>query len=168
MRAPAFWVTSSSPAHLFIAHFPVALLLTGAAADLAGAVSGARKLRAFASALLIMGGAFALLAFLTGGGALGAAMARNPAGSSSLDVHQQLGSVGAWLLAGAAALRGRLGTVARRVARVGGAGRGGGVGRARRGAGAHRHRHLARLTPCGANSARRIRDPLADRAAAGA
>lgn len=93
------------PAHLFIAHFPVALLLTGAAADLAGAVVNDGRIRGFASALLIMGGAFALLAFLTGGGALPAALARNPAGSPSLEAHQQLGAVGAWLLAGAAALR---------------------------------------------------------------
>jgi uncharacterized membrane protein len=93
------------PAHLFIAHFPVALLLTGAAADLVGAVLKDGRVRGFASALLITGGAFALLAFLTGGGALGAAMARTPAGPPSLDAHQQLGAVGAWLLAGAAALR---------------------------------------------------------------
>lgn len=93
------------PAHLFLAHFPVALLVTGAAADLAGAVLGDRRIRSFASVLLVAGGAFALLAFLTGGGALSAALARNPAGSPSLETHQQLGAVGAWLLAGAAALR---------------------------------------------------------------
>jgi uncharacterized membrane protein len=93
------------PAHLFLAHFPVAMLVTGAAADLAGAVLRDRRIRTFATALLITGGAFALLAFLTGGGALSAVMGRNPAGSAALETHQQLGAVGAWLLAGAAALR---------------------------------------------------------------
>lgn len=93
------------PAHLFLAHFPVALLVTGAAADLAGALLRMERVRAFAGVLLVIGGASAFLAFFTGGGAVSAALARIPPGDPRLDAHQQWGAAGAWLLLGAAALR---------------------------------------------------------------
>jgi uncharacterized membrane protein len=93
------------PLHLFIAHFPVALLLAGAAADVGGAVLGSERTRAFAGVLLIAGGASAFLAFLTGGGALSAALSRVPPGDPRLDAHQQWGAAGVWLLLGAAGLR---------------------------------------------------------------
>jgi uncharacterized membrane protein len=93
------------PAHLFIAHFPVALIITGAAADLAGAALRSERTRAFAGVLLMAGGAFAFLSFLTGGGALAAALGRIPPGAPSIEAHQQWGAAGVWLLLGAAGLR---------------------------------------------------------------
>lgn len=93
------------PPHLFVVHFPVALLLAGAAADVGGAALHSQRVRAFAGVLLVLGGASALLAFLTGGGALSAALARVPPGDPRLEAHQQWGAAGVWLLAGAAGLR---------------------------------------------------------------
>jgi uncharacterized membrane protein len=93
------------PLHLFIVHFPVALLITGAAADLGGAVLRSERTRAFAGVLLIAGGACAFLAFLTGGGALSAALSRISPVDPRLEVHQQWGAAGVWLLLGAAGLR---------------------------------------------------------------
>lgn len=93
------------PIHLFIAHFPVALLLTGAAADVVGALLGRPRVRAFAGVLLVMGGAAAFVAFITGGGALAGALARIPPGDPRLEAHPQWGAAGVWLLVGAAGLR---------------------------------------------------------------
>jgi uncharacterized membrane protein len=93
------------PLHLFLAHFPVALLLAGAAADVGGAVLRSERTRSFAGVLLIAGGASAFLAFLTGGGALSAVLARVDPGDPRLEVHQQWGAAGVWLLLGAAGLR---------------------------------------------------------------
>lgn len=93
------------PAHLFIAHFPVALVVCGAAADLGGAVLRSERARAFAGVLLMLGGASAFLAFLTGGGALSAALSRVSPVDPRLEAHQQWGAAGVWLLLGAAALR---------------------------------------------------------------
>ncbi|HEX6040011.1 DUF2231 domain-containing protein [Longimicrobium sp.] len=92
-------------AHLFVVHFPVALLLTGAAADLAGAVLRSDRVRAFAGVLLVLGGAAAFVAFFTGGGALAAVLSRVTPGDPRLEAHQQWGAAGVWVLAGAAALR---------------------------------------------------------------
>ena len=91
--------------HLFVVHFPVALLVAGAAADLAGAALGSARMRAWGGAALVAGGAFALLAFLTGGGALQQAAARLGPVDPRVEAHQQLGAVSAWVLAGLAALR---------------------------------------------------------------
>jgi uncharacterized membrane protein len=91
--------------HLLIAHFPVALILTGAAADLAGALARRDALRRWAGALLVIGGATALLALFTGGDALARAAARFPAGDPRLEAHPQWGAVGSWLLLGGALLR---------------------------------------------------------------
>jgi uncharacterized membrane protein len=93
------------PAHLFLAHFPVALVVAGAAADLGGALARNGRTRAFAGVLLMAGGASAFLAFFTGGGALSAALSRILPGDPRLDAHQQWGAAGVWLLVGAAGLR---------------------------------------------------------------
>jgi uncharacterized membrane protein len=93
------------PAHLFIAHFPVALLLTGAVADVAGAAFGKRRLRELAGALLVLGAAGAVLAFLTGGGAFAMALMRVAPGDPRLDAHAQWGGAGVWVLAAAGVLR---------------------------------------------------------------
>jgi uncharacterized membrane protein len=93
------------PPHLFVAHFPVALILAGAAADAGGAIVRSGRARRFAGVLLIAGGASALPAFLTGGGARSAALSRVPPGAPRLEAHQQWGAAGAWLLLGAAGVR---------------------------------------------------------------
>jgi uncharacterized membrane protein len=92
-------------AHLLLAHFPVALVIVGAAADLVGVLARREAARVFGGILLILGGAAALGAFFTGGGALSEAMLRLGPGSPSLETHPQWGAVGTWLLAGGAALR---------------------------------------------------------------
>ncbi len=94
------------PAHLLVVHFPVALLVTGAAADLAGAAAGRPAWRRFAGVLLVLGAAGALLAFLTGQGALFAAVGRVSPADPSLEAHARLGGVAVWPLAAAGALRG--------------------------------------------------------------
>lgn len=93
------------PLHLFIVHFPVALLVTGAAADLAGALTRNERVRAWAGWLLVLGGAMAFAAFLTGGDAMARAMVRIPPGDPRLEAHAQWGGAGVWLLAGGAVLR---------------------------------------------------------------
>lgn len=94
------------PLHLFLVHFPVALLVTGAAADLAGALMRNERVRAWAGVLLVLGGAAAFAAFLTGGDALARALARVPPGDPRLEAHAQWGGAGVWVLAGGAVLRG--------------------------------------------------------------
>jgi uncharacterized membrane protein len=95
-------------AHLFIIHFPVALVLTGAAADVIGVAAGRPALRRHAGALLILGAVAALLAFLTGQGAMSAALLRgmpDAAAMQRIEAHSQWGAVGVWLLGGAGVLR---------------------------------------------------------------
>lgn len=94
------------PAHLFVVHFPVALLIVGAAADLAGAALKDAGLRRFAGVLLMLGAAGAVLAFFTGGGALSMAALRVPPGDPRIEAHTQWGGAGVWLLAVAGVLRG--------------------------------------------------------------
>ena len=93
------------PLHLFIVHFPVALLVTGAGADLVGALTRNERVRAWAGWLLVLGGVMAFAAFLTGGDAMARAMIRIPAGDPRLEAHAQWGGAGVWLLAGGAVLR---------------------------------------------------------------
>jgi uncharacterized membrane protein len=97
-----------TPLHLWVAHFPVALIVTGAAADVAGALLGRTGPRRWAGTLLVLGGIAALLAMLTGTGALEAALPRLGvvgAGAERVEAHAQWGGAGVWVLAGAAALR---------------------------------------------------------------
>jgi uncharacterized membrane protein len=93
-------------AHLFVSHFPVALLVTGALADLAGTAAGRPDVRRFASALLVLGAAGALLAFFTGQGAVHEVLGRISPVDPRLEVHARWGGAGVWLLAGAGVLRG--------------------------------------------------------------
>lgn len=93
------------PAHLILIHFPVALLVTGAAADLAGAATGRAGLRRGAGWLLLLGALAALLAFFTGQGALQAALGRVSPADTRLEAHTQWGAVGTWALVGAGFLR---------------------------------------------------------------
>lgn len=83
----------------------MALLLTGAAADLLGVINRSEGMRRAAGVLLILGGAGALLAFFTGQGALSAALSRIDPGSPRLEAHTQWGAVGVWVLMALAALR---------------------------------------------------------------
>ena len=94
------------PAHLFLAHFPVALILVGAAADAAGATLRDERLRRFAGALLLLGAGFALLSFFTGQNALSLALMRVGPADERVGLHTQWGGAGVWGLAAAAVLRG--------------------------------------------------------------
>jgi uncharacterized membrane protein len=92
-------------AHLWLAHFPVALVVTGVAADVAGALWKRDGLRTAAGALLVLGSAAALLSFLTGQGALMAAAARIGPANPHLEAHTQWGGAGVWPLAAFGLLR---------------------------------------------------------------
>ncbi|HEX6751458.1 MAG TPA: DUF2231 domain-containing protein [Longimicrobium sp.] len=96
----------SVPGHLFLAHFPVALIVTGAAADAIGAATAKQGLRRAAGALLVLGAATSMLTFLTGGAALQAIYPRVSPGDPRIEVHAQWGGAGVWALAAAGALRG--------------------------------------------------------------
>lgn len=91
--------------HLFVIHFPIAAAMLGAFADLVGAASGNPALRVRGGQLLMVAGFAALLAFLTGDGARLAALSTGEIDPSRLALHEQWGSVGAWVLVGAATAR---------------------------------------------------------------
>lgn len=93
------------PAHLFLAHFPLALLVVGAAADAVGVAVGSMPVRRWAGVLLMLGAAAALLAFLTGSGALSDLLGRVPPGHPRIEAHTQWGGAGIWLLVGTGMLR---------------------------------------------------------------
>jgi uncharacterized membrane protein len=95
----------SVPAHVFLAHFPVALVVTGAAGDALGAILARQGLRRAAGALLVLGAATAVLTFLTGQGALQAAYARLGPVDPRIEAHTQWSGAGVWALAAAGALR---------------------------------------------------------------
>ncbi|HEU4562970.1 MAG TPA: DUF2231 domain-containing protein [Longimicrobium sp.] len=85
--------------HVWLAHFPVALIVVGAVADVIGVATGRQGLRKGAGALLVLGAAAALLTFLTGQGALMAAGARIGAANRYVEAHTQWGGAGVWPLA---------------------------------------------------------------------
>lgn len=91
-------------AHLVIVHFPIALIVAAAAADLAGVALGDAALRRGAGRLLVAGALGALLAFFTGSGALSAFLAHTP-GNPAVEAHAQWGGAGVWGVAGAGLLR---------------------------------------------------------------
>jgi uncharacterized membrane protein len=92
------------PLHLFVVHFPVALLVVGAAADLAGAALRSDATRRWAGALLIAGALGAALAFFTGQGAA-FTLGRDPETYLRLETHTQWAGPGVWLLIAAGGLR---------------------------------------------------------------
>lgn len=92
--------------HLFLAHFPVALLVVGAAADVVGVALRSERIRGFAGVLLMLGGLAALLTFLTGQDALARALSRVSPVNPALEAHTQWGGAGVWVLVGGAVLRG--------------------------------------------------------------
>jgi uncharacterized membrane protein len=91
--------------HLFIIHFPIALILLGALVDLGGLALDDRALRIRAGQLIMLGSAMAFLAFVTGEGAKLAVLSVPTISLTALESHQQWGSVGTWGLVGAALLR---------------------------------------------------------------
>lgn len=94
------------PAHLFLIHFPVALVVVGAMLDVIGALGGRPDARRWGGAFLIMGAAAALLAFWTGQAALDHLAGGAPLlGSPVVEAHTQWGGAGVWPLAGAGMLR---------------------------------------------------------------
>jgi uncharacterized membrane protein len=94
------------PLHLFIAHFPLALILVGAVADAIGVVSGIERIRSWAGALLMLGAFAALLAFLTGAGATSIALSRPRPEYQLVATHSQWGGAAIWPIVGAGLLRG--------------------------------------------------------------
>jgi uncharacterized membrane protein len=94
------------PLHLFIVHFPLALVLVGAVADAIGAVSGAERVRSWAGALLMLGAFAAVVAFLTGAGATSVALSRPQPEYQLVATHSQWGGAAIWPIAAAGLLRG--------------------------------------------------------------
>jgi uncharacterized membrane protein len=92
------------PTHLFVVHFPVALLVVGAAADLTGAALRSEATRRWAGALLIGGALAAAVAFLTGQSAA-FTLGRDPETYLRLESHTQWAGPGLWLLIIAGGLR---------------------------------------------------------------
>ncbi|HET8654600.1 MAG TPA: DUF2231 domain-containing protein [Longimicrobiaceae bacterium] len=92
------------PIHLFVVHFPVAFIVVGAIADVAGAVFRSEGTRRWAGTLLILGAVFALAAFLTGQAAL-SALGPAREGGPRIEAHTQWGAVGVWVLVVAGGLR---------------------------------------------------------------
>ena len=92
------------PLHLLLVHFPVALLVVGAAADLIGAVLRNEGVRRWAGVLLILGAAASVPAMLTGQGAA-SVLPFDPQVYQRMEVHSQWGGAGLWLLVGAGGLR---------------------------------------------------------------
>lgn len=92
-------------AHLFIVHFPIALLMIGALADLAGVGLGDRALRLRAGQLIIIGGIAAFLAFVTGEGAKIAGLSSPEVDVAGIVLHEEWGAVGTWALLGIALAR---------------------------------------------------------------
>lgn len=91
--------------HLFVIHFPIAAASLGAFAELVGVASGNAALRVRGGQLLMVAGFAALLAVLTGEGAKLAAFAAGQLDPGRLALHEQWGSVGAWVLVGAGMAR---------------------------------------------------------------
>lgn len=93
------------PAHLYLAHFPVALVTLGAAADLAGVVMRDPRLRRFGGALIMLGALVAFFTFLTGQNALALALVRVHPGNPAIETHTQWGGAGVWVIVIAGVLR---------------------------------------------------------------
>jgi uncharacterized membrane protein len=91
--------------HLFIIHFPVALIVVAAGVESVGVAMADRSLREWAWRLMLIGTVATFLAFVTGEGALLAAMPRGGISPERLELHQQWGSVGTWGVLGMALLR---------------------------------------------------------------
>ncbi|CAN5806779.1 hypothetical protein BH23GEM8_BH23GEM8_03810 [soil metagenome] len=94
------------PLHLFIVHFPLALILVAAVTDATGAASGSERLRSWAGAMLMLGSFAALLAFLTGAGATSIALSRPQPEYQLVAYHSQWGGAAIWPIVGAGLLRG--------------------------------------------------------------
>ncbi len=93
------------PLHLFIAHFPLALIVLGAAADLLGTVLRREGLRRWAGTLLIAGAAFALLALVSGARAMSVVLSQPDPPYQLVAQHSQWGGAAIWPLAGGGVLR---------------------------------------------------------------
>jgi uncharacterized membrane protein len=93
------------PIHLFVSHFPVALVIAGALVDLVGTAAGDSSMRRGAGHLLIAGALAAFASFFTGGAALSAYLMQNPAPTAAVESHTQWGGAGVWLVCGAGAVR---------------------------------------------------------------
>jgi uncharacterized membrane protein len=94
------------PLHIFLAHFPFALILVGAAADTIGTVLQKERIRVWAGSALMLGSFFAVLAFLTGQRAMSYVLSQPQPPYQLVADHSQWGGAGLWVLVGAGVLRG--------------------------------------------------------------
>jgi uncharacterized membrane protein len=92
-------------AHIFIIHFPVALIVMGAVVEVLGVSLAAPRLRHMAWILILTGAVASFLAFVTGEGARIAALGPGTLDFERLEHHEQWASVGTWGLIGGALLR---------------------------------------------------------------
>lgn len=93
------------PAHLYLAHAPIGLVVIGAGADLLGVLLGREELRRWASSLVILGGVAAVLAFFSGSGALATMALRSPVEAERVAHHTQWAGAGVWVVVLAALAR---------------------------------------------------------------
>lgn len=92
-------------AHLFIIHFPVSLAVAAAGLDLIGVAMNDRTLRDWAWRFLLAAAFGVFLAFATGEGAQLAALGSGGVAPDRVATHAEWGSVGVWVVIGAALLR---------------------------------------------------------------
>ena len=92
------------PVHLFVVHFPIALVVSAAVTELAGLALARPGVRRAAGLLLVAGAVAAFLSFFTGGGALTALQAAGMQ-SPAAEAHSQWGGAGVWGVCGAGVLR---------------------------------------------------------------
>lgn len=91
--------------HLFVIHFPVALLLLALVTDLAGMGLRDAQLREWSWRLLLLGAVMAFIAVGTGDGARMNAASSGALVAERLAAHEMWGGAGIWAIAGAALLR---------------------------------------------------------------
>jgi uncharacterized membrane protein len=91
--------------HLYFAHLPLVLIVIGAAADAAGALARNERLRAWAGSLLVLGAIAAMLALLTGAGAMSLVLSQPDPPYQRVAEHSQWAGAAIWPLAGAGVLR---------------------------------------------------------------
>ena len=91
--------------HLFVIHFPVALLTLAVLVDLAGMGLRDAHLREWSWRLLLLGAVMAFIALGTGDGARMNAASSGALDAERMGIHEMWGGSGIWAIAGAALLR---------------------------------------------------------------
>src|SRR5690606_763340 len=92
-------------AHLFVIHFPIALVVVATVLDLIGVGMNDRSLREWGGRFLLATAVAVFLAFATAEGAVLAAVSSGTVDGTRIETHQQWGSIGVWVVIGFALLR---------------------------------------------------------------